>query len=415
MNDYNFGNFVCGLREEKGLTQADIASELGVTPAAVSKWENGSSKPRVEVLFRLAEILGVRPEELMAGKRLGETLDEGAVKRINERYEYLCKIDSYATTSVKFRRVAAWLIDWNITGLFTGMLYSILMFVIISLNITVTKDPFVFAMALLTILTYPILFILRDLIFGGRSLGKRLLGLAVIDRRTAGKTNCKQRIIRNIFSVLLMQIDIVVMLVRGQSIGDTLAHTAVVLKKDVDAFRSDNVKEEEKEEEAPQEAKQSSYIKKFDSGRDIVAEARAKCAGEPAQSEIGKINAYKAPAPATQRTILITTVAVILAFVIFFVSLAFSLSYSLGKEKETAEYRMAYSYLINSNTFKESGKSEKDIFFNRHSYRAVTDADGKTFYTQEFGFRLGFWKSVPVVCHKDGGDWYVCEDCTKFN
>lgn len=67
MNDYNFGNFVCMLREKKGLTQAEIAEMLSVTAAAVSKWENGSSKPRVEVLFKLAEILGVRPEELMAG------------------------------------------------------------------------------------------------------------------------------------------------------------------------------------------------------------------------------------------------------------------------------------------------------------------------------------------------------------
>lgn len=112
MNDYNFGNFVCELREQKGLTQADIASELGVTAAAVSKWENGSSKPRVEVLFRLAEILGVRPEELMAGKRLGETLDAEAVKRINERYEYLCKIESYNNKQTKTDRIFAWLIDW---------------------------------------------------------------------------------------------------------------------------------------------------------------------------------------------------------------------------------------------------------------------------------------------------------------
>ena len=67
MSDYNFGNFVCMLREKKGLTQADVAGMLGVTAAAVSKWENGSSKPRVEVLFKLAEILEVRPEELMAG------------------------------------------------------------------------------------------------------------------------------------------------------------------------------------------------------------------------------------------------------------------------------------------------------------------------------------------------------------
>lgn len=68
MNDYKFGNFVCYLRERKGMTQADVAAMLDVTPAAVSKWENGESKPRVEVLFRLAEILEVSPEELMAGE-----------------------------------------------------------------------------------------------------------------------------------------------------------------------------------------------------------------------------------------------------------------------------------------------------------------------------------------------------------
>ena len=118
MNDYRFGNFVCMLRENKGLTQAEIAQSLGVTPAAVSKWENGSSKPRVEVLFQLAGILGVRPEELMAGQYItDEALNPDAVKQINERFEYLRKIDSYNTTSVKLRRLLAWIIDWNICGL----------------------------------------------------------------------------------------------------------------------------------------------------------------------------------------------------------------------------------------------------------------------------------------------------------
>ena len=83
------------------MTQADIAEQLGVTPAAVSKWENGSSKPRVEVLFQLANILGVRPEELMAGHYIPtETLSPSAVKQINERYEYLQKVDCYNTAGV---------------------------------------------------------------------------------------------------------------------------------------------------------------------------------------------------------------------------------------------------------------------------------------------------------------------------
>ena len=43
MNDYIFGNFVCKLREEQGMTQAELAARLGITAAAVSKWENGES------------------------------------------------------------------------------------------------------------------------------------------------------------------------------------------------------------------------------------------------------------------------------------------------------------------------------------------------------------------------------------
>lgn len=52
MNDYKSGNFICSLREKKGLTQAELASMLSVTPAAVSKWENGESKPRTDTLFK---------------------------------------------------------------------------------------------------------------------------------------------------------------------------------------------------------------------------------------------------------------------------------------------------------------------------------------------------------------------------
>ncbi len=383
------------MREQKGLTQADIANELGVTPAAVSKWENGSSKPRVEVLFRLAEILGVRPEELMAGKHLGETLDPEAVKRINERYEYLCKIDSYATTNVKLRRIAAWIIDWNITGLVTTVLWSILVLVITSLNLTIAKDPFVFTLALLTILTYPICFILRDLICGGRSLGKQMLGLTVLDQRTAGKTNWKQRIVRNIFSVFLMQIDVVVMFIRGESIGDTLAHTAVVLKKDVDTYRSDKAEE-------------------IFSDKSITSEAHTEPEAKTSLNEISKINSYKGPSPITKKTVIITVIALVLSFIMFFVLIAIIVSASLKNETKTPEYQIAYDYLISSQAFQESGKSEDDIVFNSYSYNSTTDINGNIYHVKEFGFKLGFLENATVICHKDGETWYVCEDCTKF-
>ncbi len=70
MNDYTFGNFLCALRTEKGLSQAQLGEMLGVTNKAVSKWENGIAKPNTSLLPKLAEILGVTVEELFACKRI---------------------------------------------------------------------------------------------------------------------------------------------------------------------------------------------------------------------------------------------------------------------------------------------------------------------------------------------------------
>lgn len=65
MHENNFGNKIAALRKAKGYTQAYVAKALGVTPAAVSKWENSTAKPRVEMLFRLAELLEVNAKDLL--------------------------------------------------------------------------------------------------------------------------------------------------------------------------------------------------------------------------------------------------------------------------------------------------------------------------------------------------------------
>ena len=74
MNDYAFGNLICDLRKRCGLTQAALAEKLGVTNKAVSKWENGASKPTTNMLRRLAVLFGVSVEELLSAKEGGSTM-----------------------------------------------------------------------------------------------------------------------------------------------------------------------------------------------------------------------------------------------------------------------------------------------------------------------------------------------------
>ena len=68
MRDYSFGNFLYELRTRRGLTQYQLGALVGVSYQAVSKWENGVSKPQCSILFKLGEILGVSVDELLTCK-----------------------------------------------------------------------------------------------------------------------------------------------------------------------------------------------------------------------------------------------------------------------------------------------------------------------------------------------------------
>ena len=66
MNDYEFGNYLYELRSKAGYTQRQVALLSGVTDKAVSKWENGRSKPTTETLRKLASLFSVSVEELLS-------------------------------------------------------------------------------------------------------------------------------------------------------------------------------------------------------------------------------------------------------------------------------------------------------------------------------------------------------------
>ena len=63
----SFGDALSNIRRQRGLTQGQLASRLQVNQSLVAKWESGKVQPRSSTLERLAQVLEVEVEELLAG------------------------------------------------------------------------------------------------------------------------------------------------------------------------------------------------------------------------------------------------------------------------------------------------------------------------------------------------------------
>ncbi len=68
MNTYITGTTIKKLRENKGLTQLQLAEEIGVSSKAVSKWETAKGLPDISLIESLSQALGVSIMELMSGE-----------------------------------------------------------------------------------------------------------------------------------------------------------------------------------------------------------------------------------------------------------------------------------------------------------------------------------------------------------
>ena len=64
------GHNIKKYREQKGITQEELAEQLSVTRQTVSSWETGRTEPDIETLHRIGACLDVTIEELIYSKRL---------------------------------------------------------------------------------------------------------------------------------------------------------------------------------------------------------------------------------------------------------------------------------------------------------------------------------------------------------
>ncbi len=69
-------SFIKSLMEEKGLKQKELATILGLSPAAVSQWNEEGTNITADNLFLLSKLFHVTVDELLEGKRTGESLED---------------------------------------------------------------------------------------------------------------------------------------------------------------------------------------------------------------------------------------------------------------------------------------------------------------------------------------------------
>lgn len=73
------------LRKENNLTQEQLAAQLYVSRAAISKWESGKGYPNIDSLKCIAKIYSVTIDELLSGDELISLVE-------NENRQYMGKI-----------------------------------------------------------------------------------------------------------------------------------------------------------------------------------------------------------------------------------------------------------------------------------------------------------------------------------
>ena len=272
----------------------------------------------------------------------------------------------YNNAGIKFRRFVAWIIDWNLSGL--AIMFLVFVYSLIFLN-RIESANLLFALGMFAILLlYPVMFILRDVIFGGRSVGKRIMGLIVLDKKTGQPASKMLKAVRGL-SIFILTVDAIVLLICGRSVGDMIANTVVTRKKDLSI--------------------------------DTVGEI---------PDDVPTRDSNK-----SKRNVIIVIVALACGFALLVTLILSILFTTLNAQKDTEEYALAYEYLVTSELFDEYGIDENNIKLREYSSHTQYDPHGNKTRDIEYGFSVSFGKRLWVICHEENDVVYVCRECTKFD
>lgn len=88
MDLMKIGTFLQELRKEKGLTQEQLAEQLGVARRTVSRWETGANMPDLDILVELSDLYAVDLREILNGEREREHMNEELKETVLQVADY---------------------------------------------------------------------------------------------------------------------------------------------------------------------------------------------------------------------------------------------------------------------------------------------------------------------------------------
>ncbi len=346
MKHDRFGTFAKQVRETQGLSVAELAQRLSVTSEQVEDWENGQTMPDEDMLCHLADVLEVNVPELEQGQYLYK--DGGGSVPVTEPL-----ILPPFSGLTKFRRIVACAIDFMVTS-FAGIILLAVAFVG---DVQKESSGMILAgIALFIVMIFG--FFLRDWLWKGRSFGKRLLGLVVLNNRTGAPPVRWRLAVRTLF-FWTSWIDLIVMLACGRSIGDYVAHTIVIPQKAASVWK-ESLPSVSRETQDADERSTKKWLKRVGIGLLMF--------------------------------LMVTLTAALIGIQV---------------SKTTPKYEAAYTYFVESDTFVQLGVSENRVWMN--SYSLYMDGGQQT---AKITFVVGF-KQYSIICHKQmEDDWMVCKKCT---
>ena len=118
MNQEKIGAFIARRRKEKKLTQAKLASYLGITDRAVSKWERGKGLPDPVYMLELCRLLDISVNELLTGEFIEETKYQ---QKAEDNLLIMAKQEVKQTKKMFFYE--------NVIGIGSTIIFTILIFI----------------------------------------------------------------------------------------------------------------------------------------------------------------------------------------------------------------------------------------------------------------------------------------------